>query len=106
MQEGRNSSRQTDRGTKRNMYKYTYRQTEIKMYRHTQTNRQTDGQCKSIGTGGKTDRCTERPIFTHMVHTYSTLHKKTYRQTDRQTDRQGRQKRMKNRPTYRQTDSI
>jgi hypothetical protein len=51
MLEGRNAHRQTDRGTERQMYKYTYRQTEIKSYRHTQTNRQTDGQFKSTGTG-------------------------------------------------------
>ncbi len=87
MQEGRNASRETYRGTERQTYKYTYRQTEIKTYRHTQTNRQTERQCKSIGTGWKTDRCAERPIFTHMVHTYSTVHK-TDIQTDRQTDRQ------------------
>jgi hypothetical protein len=51
MQEGRNAGKQTDRGTERQIYKYTYRQTEIKMYRHKQTNRQTDGQRKSTGTG-------------------------------------------------------
>ncbi len=51
MQEGRNAGKQIDRGTERQMYKYTFRQTEIKMYRQKQTNRQTDGQCKSTGTG-------------------------------------------------------
>jgi len=48
MQEGRNAGgqecRQTDGCTERQMYKYTYMyiHTEIKTYRHTQTNRQTD----------------------------------------------------------------
>jgi hypothetical protein len=51
MQEGRNTGGQTDRGTERQMYKYTYRQIEIKTYRHTQTNIQTDGQYKRPGTG-------------------------------------------------------
>ncbi len=55
----------------------------------------------------QTDTYTGRPIFTHMVNTYITVHKKDiHRQTDRQTDIQDRQKRMTNRPTNRQTDSI
>ncbi len=30
------------------MYKYTYRRTEIKTYRHTQTNRQTEDSAKVL----------------------------------------------------------
>ena len=40
-------------------------------------------------TDKQTDRCTERPIFTHTVHTNSSVHK-TDIQTDRQTDRTDR----------------
>jgi hypothetical protein len=59
--------RQTDIGTGRQMYKYTYRQTEIKTCRHTQTNRQTDGQCRSTGTG------LNRQMYRKtIIHTYST----------------------------------
>ncbi len=80
------------------MYKYSYRQMEIKTLRHTQTNRQTDRQCKSTGTGWKTDRGTERPIFTNTVHTNSTVHK-----TDIQTDRTERKEWQTDQHTDRQT---
>jgi hypothetical protein len=46
-----NAGRKTDKGTEGQMYKDTYRKAEIKTYRHTQTNRQTDGKFKSVRTG-------------------------------------------------------
>jgi hypothetical protein len=97
MQEGRNAGRQTDTGTERQMYKYTYRQTEIKTYRHTQTNRQTEDSAKVLVQAEKqADVQKKRPIFTLTVrvHTYSTVHK-TDMQTDRQTDRTDRTDRKK-----------
>ncbi len=68
---------------------------------HRQIDRQTDSAKVLVQAEKQTDVCTERPIFTHTVHTYSTVHK-----TDIQTDRQDTQKRMTNRPTNLQTDSI
>ena len=54
------------------MYKYTCRQTEIKTYRHTQTNRQTDVQ---------------KDKYAHIWYIPTVLYiRQTYRQTDR-TDR-------------------
>ena len=82
------SERQTDRQTDR--------QTGQTEKNDKQTNKQTDRQYMSE----KTDRCTERPIFTHMVHTYITVHKK-----DIQTDRQTGQTEKNDKQTNTQTDS-
>jgi hypothetical protein len=87
------------------MYKYTFRHIEIKTYRHALTNRQTEDSAKSAGTGWKTGRWTERPIFTLAVHTYRVLYiRQTCRQTDRQTDRTDRKKKWHiDQQTHRQT---
>jgi hypothetical protein len=56
MQEGRNTGGQTDRGTERQMYKYTYRQIEIKTYRiHRQTFRQMDSTKDLVQAEKQTD---------------------------------------------------
>ncbi len=73
-QEGRNAggqkcrySRQTDRGTERQMYKYAHRQTEINTYRHTQTNRQTYRQCKVLVQAEKQTMCRKTNIYTYCM---------------------------------------
>jgi hypothetical protein len=69
MQEGRNAGRQTDTGTERQMYKYTYRQTEIKTYRHTQTNRQTEDSAKVLVQAEKQADVQKKKT---NIHTYCT----------------------------------
>jgi hypothetical protein len=82
MQEGRNAGgqecRQTDRCTVRQMYMYIH--TEIKTYRHTQTNRQTDSA--EVQEGRQKNIQMYRKTIAYL---------KTDRQTDRQTERQNRQ---------------
>jgi hypothetical protein len=97
--------KKTDRGTERQMYKYRYRQTEIKDIQ-TYTDKQTDRRT--------VQKCWNRLNNRHMyrktnIHTYCKYLRPTVlyiRQTHRQTNSQDRQKIMTNRPTNRKTDSI
>ncbi len=77
----------------------TDRQTDRQDRQKRMTNRPTNRQTDSIQYELKTDRCTERPIFTHMVNTYSTV-----RQKDIQTDRQTGQTEKNDIQTNKQTD--
>ena len=97
MQEGRNASRDRQR----------YRKTDIQIYIQTNRNKDvqtyTDKQTDRQYMSEKTDRRTERPIFTHMVHTYITVHKKDI-QTDRQTGQTEKNDKQTNKQTDKQTD--
>jgi hypothetical protein len=97
MQEGRNASRDRQRYRKTDVQIYiqTNRNKDVQTYTDKQTDRRT---VQKYWYRLKTDRCTERPILTHMAHTYSTVHK-----TDIQTDRQTGQT-EKNDKTDQQTD--
>jgi hypothetical protein len=68
------ADRQTDRGIARQMFKYTYRQTEIKTYWHTQTctDKQKDRQTVQNyrTTGRQTNRCTDIQMFPHTYLQY------------------------------------
>jgi hypothetical protein len=80
------------------MYKYTYRQTEIKTYTDKQTDRRTVQKYWY--------RLKNRQMYRKtIIHTYSTYQQ--YCTYDRHTDRQtGQTEKMTNRPTNRQTGSI
>jgi hypothetical protein len=84
------------------MYKYTYRHTEIKTYRHTQTNRQTEDSAKVLVQAEK-QADVQKDQYSHLLYIHTVLY---IRQTDRQTDRQDRQKKITYRLTNLQTDNI
>ena len=73
---------------------------------HRQIDRQTDSAKVLVQAEKQTD--VQKDQYSHKWYIPTVLYvRKTFRQTDRQqTDRQDRQKRMTNRPTNRQTDSI
>ncbi len=93
MQVDRETEVQKDRCTNIHTDKWKKRRTDI----HRQTDRQTDSSKVLVQAGKQTG--TERPIFTHMVHTNSTVHK-----TDTQTDRQTGQTENNDKQTNKQTD--
>ena len=83
MQAGRNAGRQTDVEKDKCTNRHTctlYIHTEIKTYRHTQTNRQTDSA--EVQEGRQKNIQMYRKTIAYL---------KTDRQTDRQTERQNRQ---------------
>ena len=85
------------------MYKYTYRQTEIKTYRHTQTNRQTEDSAKVLVQAEK-QADVQKDQYPHLLYIHTVLYiRQTCRQTDRQTDRTDRKKWHTDQQTYRQT---
>ena len=74
------------------MYKYTYRQTEIKTYRHTQTNRQTEDSAKVLVQAEK-QADVQKDQYSHLLYIHTVPYIcKTDMQTNRQTDRGDKKK--------------
>jgi hypothetical protein len=91
------------------MYKYTYRQTEIKTYRHTQTNRQTEDSAKVLVQAEK-QADVQKDQYSHLLYIHTVLYiRQTCRQTDRQTGQTGQTEKndtQTNKPTNRQYMSV
>jgi hypothetical protein len=88
------------------MYKYTYRQTEIKTYRHTQTNRQTEDSAKVLVQAEK-QADVQKDQYSHLLYIHTVLYiRQTCRQTDRQTGQTEKNDIQTNKPTDRQYMSV
>jgi hypothetical protein len=88
------------------MYKYTYRQTEIKTYRHTQTNRLTEDSAKVLVQAEK-QADVQKDQYSHLLYIHTVLYiRQTCRQTDRQTGQTEKNDIQTNKPTDRQYMSV